>query len=253
MGSLLMQFSQFNSFMLQMKILEIQQAKRLGIKFTPKNMFSRIIQTPDGKIHKAGDTIDPNIANRMLVDWWIDSIGITLGQLQPGFRAQNPVNAAIIKPLSFIAQMIVFNDTPDDWDLRDWVFGILSFWLGLGYTIPAQIIANVSGKFGFPIPLLTSKDGSLVPINPRVSNFLYKVVKGLTEGGRSTPNYLTDQLIRFLFSFNAFTPVKRSYYKGETKEFQRRSLPEKGSFFFEEGRFLKILVPVLNVADASKE
>ena len=57
----------------------------------------------------------------------------------------------------------------------------------------------------------------------------------------------------FLFSFNVLTPVKRRYYKGEQREFQRRSLPGKAAYFFEEGRILSYIVPILNVAKASKD
>jgi len=251
--------------MLQTKIMEIQQAKRLGIKFTPKNMFTRTVKTPDGRVHKAGDTIDPNIANRILVDWWIDTLGITLGVLVPGFRAHNPVNAAIIKPLSFLAQIIVSGQTPDDWDLKDWIFGIASFWVGLGYTLPVQVIANISGYFDAPIPILTddrAKDKSLlsniVPVNPRVAQFGIQALDGFFNAPQysrrsvSAGQYDLAQLEKFLLSFNAFTPIKRSYFGKETAKFQARGPVQKVGFFLEEGRFLKYLVPIYNITDANK-
>jgi hypothetical protein len=240
LGRLLFQFSQYNGFQLNMKIQEYRHAKRLGLKW--RDSFSRNIEHYDENGNKtiitAGQTVDPNIMNRFLVDWWFDTIGISLGILIPGFRASNPLNRAISLPLAFLAQAIVSGDTPDDWDLRDWIYGILGFFMGVGFTIPIQVLANLSGKMGAPLPILTDKKigeksylEAAVAFNPRVPAFaatlIAPMIYGEKKGNLAESSYQMQQFERLMLGLNFFTPYTRKHMSKAQKKFNVQSAPRK--------------------------
>jgi len=155
-GKFLAQFSQFNTFQWSMFKTQIHQAYQSGqlkkiknmddVLFNLKSVFAieRTIDQPDGtkRTFKIGSSIDPLIPARLAKYLWQDTIAEVINLAIPGVRVGNPINKSFAYFIAFIIYTLETGELPDEWDLSDWLFGLVVFKFGFGLTIVPQMFYN---------------------------------------------------------------------------------------------------------------
>lgn len=251
-GSLFMQFSHYNTYMLKKRVAEWKQMKSSKDKFDIKDFFS--IDSS-----KMRSSIDPNIKNRYVMDFWYNMIGRTFELLMPGLRAGDPVFRLLNLAIYNLAMVASGNwDSDDDgYDLEDLFYSILSFWIGSGATIPMQAVWNLLS----PKDTEETKVSDIIPVNNRVTNSakgIYNIF--VPEEDKFTPKKITNSYLvsssayrnaRFEFNvmgMNTLYSVPRSFSSKEAQEFQNKNLFEKGASLIPFiGENSDALIPVYNM------
>ena len=229
-GRLLAMFSHFNTNQWDIRRMEIEQGRRTGqvkpvwgkIKegnivdaflngtFNLKSIFAEEMTVEDEngvlRTYKKGDSVDPLLLQRRVKEFIIDAlIGGPMEFLYPGVRVGNPINRATRMALVMIADVLLNGDSPDEWDMMDWVFVLLGFKLGMGHTIPIQLIYN-----------LATEKKRWSPINSKTTDLAFEVMKNVfdppisTKGRVSTSVWLGGEASKWGLSVNVL-PYTRKY------------------------------------------
>ena len=267
-GSFGMQFSHYNTFMLQSSIKEYEQMNNLGQPINIKNFFSNTIYDENGKAHGIHDSVDPHILGKLKFRFWYNTIGRTMELLFPGIRAGSPLFRVFNLIIYNLAMGLSGNwDADDDgWDLRDLAFSLMSFYVGTGFTLPIQAVYNYF-----------TEDNDVLPVNNRVTNpaqTIYEAIGG--ESGRmlnynammgddfqlyfrpsevvKSEAYNFAKGERALLGFNAIGSQPRKFSSMDAQKFQSKDVFEKifrlspipipGT---EIGEDAEIFIPVLNM------
>ena len=231
-GSLGMQFSHYNTWILKGKRMEWQQMARSGMKLDIKDFF----KYGESETRRS---IDPNIKNRYIMDFWYNTVGRTFELLFPGIRAGDPVFRVLNLALYNIA-MGLSGDWDDDerYTTEDLAFSFMSFWIGMGYTLPLQAVWNyLMPKKG------EVKVSDIIPINNRVTNTMFDIydwayprnnimfnpILGWDSDSKvvSSSAYKQGASERAWLGFNAFTPVPRKFSSKRSREFQSKPFGQK--------------------------
>lgn len=247
-GQLLMKFSQFNTNQLDSILMQLEIGKQEGqikavfdpirqgklleaaeaMGFNIKMMFKKeyTVEYPDGQkiTYRASASKDPLILRRMAKELWQDTIAKTLVMPIANLRTGNPANTVITMALIFLGNFIYHGgELPDEWDLKDWIFTILSFRLGMGITVPADMIYGLaSGKDliqTLPNPRVFSGTGEAVNLGiDLIAPKRVKPSQGVKEGW-----YTMGRLSGFSFGFNPF-PHTRRYYDYDVNQLRQKGL-----------------------------
>ena len=247
-GKVMHQFSQFNVHQWAMFKAQIRQAHELGqlkkiksgddLLFNLKSFFAtkRTIEFPDGsvKTYHIRDSVDPLLPARMAKFFVQDTIGATIGFIFPGVNIGNPVNKSASFAMAMVLNFILYGETPDDWDISDWLFGILAFNFGLGKTLPLQLLYNLAiGKDTiFTMPKITTATWDFA------SSFFKDDPETLANS-----YYKTGNAAKFFLSFDPL-PSTRRYRTDEENEYTRKDILSKMvSPFIGETDILGLRIP----------
>lgn len=191
LGHLWNKFRQYPWFMRQIEKMKSDQAKVIepkDMEYIEKTIGGKKIKIP--RIAKdIFATVDPNINQKRVYEFWFDTIAMTAGNFVPGLNTGNPVNKVYGYTMQFAFQLLFHylddGKWPDNWDLKDFFFTLASFKFGFLPTLPFNLLYNTF----FTQP---SKNESLLKETSRLAGNP-RVAKGWTA---------TYNLISTLFSTN---------------------------------------------------
>jgi len=235
-GRFLSQFSQFNTSQLDIRRQEFEQAIRLGQwkpiwetlkdkdiikayengKFNLKSMFSDELTAEDEngviRTYKKDDSVDPLIPRMIAEQFLVDvTLGTALEFLYPGFRVGNPIHKAFYLPALMLLSMLFLRDKPSEWDISDWIFGILGFKIGLGFALPLQMIYAYAIGRPFRMPLQSKVANHAYDIGRwMISSDEYSSSKKSQKRRLSESNYYLGLLSKLGTTMD-LTPYTRTY------------------------------------------
>ena len=244
-GKFGMQFSHYNTYMLQQRIKEHEQYVRLGKGIDIRDFMSRTTIDRRGNEHKVfpwRDSIDPTMDSKWIFDAWYNTIGRTMEIIFPGLRAGDPLGRILSIAIFTLTQIAMgkYDADDDGYDAQDLIFSIASFWLGLGYTMPAQAI------YGLIFP---KRARPIISVNNKVTNPVIDIYKGWIAPDATAT--ISDEAYKFrmlekgFIGMNAVMPAKNRYSSRKAQDIQERVLPGKLIEMIKDSP--EIAIPIVNI------